>query len=261
MNKYLTPFIILLSSFSLSSIADTMTESENIVAQEVKYTIDEKEHIGYIAYDSNINKPLPGVIVVHEWKGINDYARKRAVDLAKEGYVGFAIDMYGEGLEVKTNSQVRTLSRSVGTNFDLIEKRFNAALDVLKTYQQVDENNLAAIGYCFGGGIVLNMARLGTEINGVVSYHGSFNTGLDATTDSIKTKILAFQGDADPIAPQEVMNAFSEEMEKANADFEFIIYDDVVAHNFTNPAGQTYHEDEANLAWIKMLEFFNTVFK
>lgn len=230
-----------------------------ITTRDISYEVDGKEFIGFIAYDASLKAPRPGVIVVHEWRGINDYARKRAVDLALEGYVAFALDMYGDGEEVSLD-MARSMSRSIGSDFPLLEERFNAALKVLHDQDMVDRKRTAAIGYCFGGGVVLNMARLGTGLNGVVSFHGSLNTGLDARRGDIKTRILAIQGDGDPVAPAEKQKAFKKEMEDSGAEFEYIIYRDVAAHNFTNPEGRTYHEKEADRAWDSMLDFFESLF-
>jgi dienelactone hydrolase len=156
-----------------------------------------------------ITEPVPGVLVVHEWRGINAYAKKRAEDLAKEGYAAFAVDLYGDGIEIP-QSEARAKSGEIGSDFPLIESRFNAALELFSAYEQVDASKIGAIGYCFGGGIALNMARMGTEIAGVVSFHGSLNTGLTASPGDIKTKVLAIQGDQDPVAPYREAGGFSE---------------------------------------------------
>ena len=233
--------------------------NEGIVTTDIPYTVNGDSFVGYLAYDSSQSGPRPGVIVVHEWLGINEYAKQRARDLAREGYVAFALDMYGEGREIPM-SEARSMSRAVGSDFPAIEDRFNAALEILKSNEMVLEDSLAAIGYCFGGGIVLNMARMGTDIDGVVSFHGSLNTGLTAARGDIRTRVLAIQGDQDPAAPPERQNAFREEMDNSGAEYDYIIYDDVAAHNFTNPKGSSYYEKEAAMAWASMLEFFEEIF-
>lgn len=233
---------------------------KKIHTESVTYTVDGKNLIGYLAYDESVTVKRPGVLVVHEWRGINDYAKKIAVDLAKEGYVAFALDMYGDGKEIP-QADARAVSTAVGTDYPLVKKRFNAALDVLKAAKYTDTGKTAAIGYCFGGGIVLNMARMGTDIKGVVGFHSSINTGLTAQKGDIKTKVLAIQGDADPAAPVEKQTAFIKEMKESGADFSYIIYGNLPAHNFTNPAGSTYYEKEAKMAWASMLVFFDSIFK
>jgi dienelactone hydrolase len=231
----------------------------NIRTEEISYSVDGQKFVGHLAYDASSTARRPGVIVVHEWLGINDYAKKRAVDLAKEGYVAFALDMYGDGKEIPM-SEARGMSGKVGSDFPLIKKRFNAALAVLKGARYVDPDKIAAIGYCFGGGIVLNMARMGTDIKGVVSFHASINTGLNAGKGDVKTRVLAIQGDGDPAAPADKQKAFVEEMKGAGAKFSHIVFSNLPAHNFTNPSGGSYYETEANLAWASMLAFFDSIF-
>ena len=245
--------MVLSTTFSLSA------QSDSIVTRDVPYTVNGQNLVGYMAYDSSIRGPRPGVLVVHEWRGINAYAKKRAVDLAKEGYVAFAVDMYGDGKEIPM-SEARSMSGKIGSDFPLIEDRFNAALDIIKSSDMTESDKIAAIGYCFGGGIVLNMARMGTDIDGVVSFHGSINTGLTAEPGDVRTKILAIQGDGDPVAPAERREAFRMEMDNAGADYSLTVYDGVDAHNFTNPEGNSYYENEAMMAWDEMLEFFNDIF-
>jgi len=251
-------FVVALLAIS-AGMATGQEASGAIVTESITYLVDGEEFVGYLAYDSSSRELRPGVIVVHEWLGINDYARRRAADLAREGYVAFALDMYGGGRTIPM-SEARSTSGRVGSDFPLIERRFNAALDVLRDADYVDPSRIAAIGYCFGGGIVLNMARMGTGIDGVVSFHGSLNTGLTAQPGDVRTRILAIQGDTDPVAPVDRQEAFKEEMKAAGADLSYIIFGNLPAHNFTNPDGQTYYEDEANLAWASMLAFFDSIF-
>ncbi|MDC7226970.1 MAG: dienelactone hydrolase family protein [Spirochaetales bacterium] len=253
--KYFLIILMLISIVPLSSAFAV----DSIISEEIEYIVDGQSFKGLLTYDSSIQGKRPGILVVHEWQGINDYAKKRAMDLAKEGYVAFALDMYGDGKEVP-RSDAASISRRVGSDFDLISKRFNAALDIIKGHKYTDDNNIAAIGYCFGGGIVLNMARMGTDINGVVGFHSSLNTGLTAKSGDINTKILAIQGDMDPVAPLEKQTAFENEMKASGADYTYIIYDNVKAHNFTNPAGSSYYEKEAEMAWDSMLGFFDSIF-
>ncbi|MCG8573185.1 MAG: dienelactone hydrolase family protein [Spirochaetes bacterium] len=250
---------IILLLLAVSGLIFARSKPKKIHTETVTYMIEGQKFIGYLAYDKATKEKRPGIIVVHEWLGINEYAKKRAYDLAEAGYVAFALDMYGDGKEVP-QSEARAISGAVGSDFPLIEKRFNAALTEFKKVKYVDQSKIAAIGYCFGGGIVLNMARMGTQINGVVSFHGSINTGLTAQPGDVKTRVLAIQGDGDPAAPPEKQQAFITEMRESGTDFSYIIYGNLPAHNFTNPKGRTYHESEANMAWAAMLTFFDSVF-
>jgi dienelactone hydrolase len=247
---------LLLTLFALTLFR--INAQGGIIVREIVYEAQGQKLIGYLAMPENAQN-VPGILVVHEWTGLNAYAKKRAEDLAKEGFAAFALDMYGHGMEVSV-SEARNMSRKVGSDFPLIQVRFNAALEVLKSEDGVDQDKIAAIGYCFGGGIVLNMARMGTDISGVVSFHGSLNTGLNAEPGDIQTSVLAIQGDQDPVAPLSAQNAFRDEMENGAVDFEYIIYPNVQAHNFTNPAGNSYFEKEAEMAWKSMLQFFERIF-
>jgi dienelactone hydrolase len=257
MKKVLLVSIVLI--VSMAHFAVSQANNSNIKTETITYTVDGQKLVGVLAYDASSMDLRPGVIVVHEWLGINDYAKKRATDLAREGYVAFALDMYGDGREIPV-AEARVMSGKVGSDFPLIQKRFNAALEILKKANYVDTSRIGAIGYCFGGGIVLNMARMGTDINGVVSFHASINTGLNAQKGDVKTKILAIQGDGDPAAPEERQKAFVQEMKGAEADFSYIVFGNLPAHNFTNPEGSTYYKQEANLAWAAMLNFFDSIF-
>lgn len=250
--------ISLLMAYTLAAPAFGQTQG-SIESTRISYTVGDTTLVGFLAWDPALTGKRPGILIVHEWTGLNDYAMRRAMDLAREGYVAFALDMYGDGKEIPT-SQARQVSGSVGSNFPLIKARFEAALDLLKAQKNVDKEKIAAIGYCFGGGIVLNMARMGTSIKGVVSFHGSMNTGLSAKEGDIRTPILAFQGEGDPAAPASTRQAFTKEMDSAKATYEYIVYPGVNAHNFTNPAGATYHAKEAELAWGQMKTFFTKIF-
>lgn len=259
MKKPLVFGTALMLMVSVAGVVTAQTADGSIRTESITYTIGDQEFVGFLAYDAASRELRPGVIVVHEWRGIDDYARRRAVDLANEGYVAFALDMYGDGRTV-SQAQARTMSGQVGSDFPLIRRRFNAAIEVLRDAPFVDPSRIAAIGYCFGGGIVLNMARMGSTIDGVVSFHGSLNTGLTAGRGDVTTKVLAIQGDQDPVAPAERQQAFIDEMSSADADFSYIIFGNLAAHNFTNPDGRSYHQTEADLAWAAMLSFFDSIF-
>ncbi len=252
-------FILIPGLLMCLSVSVVAQNGDKIMAEVVKYTAGGVELQGYLAYDESNKGKRPGVIVVHEWTGLNDYAKFRARELAKEGYVAFAADMYGGGKEVST-SEARSLSGQVGSDFPLIKERFNAALDVLKSSPFVDTSAMGAIGYCFGGGIVLNAARMGIELQGIASFHASINTGLSAAQGDVKTPLLVIQGAGDPAAPLQKQEAFRQEMDSAEAHYQYIIYPDVNAHNFTNPDGNSYYPKEAQDAWDKMLTFFKSVF-
>ncbi len=189
---------------------------------------------GYLAYDENLKGKRGGVLVVPEWWGLNDYARRRARMLAELGYTALAVDMYGEGKVVTTPEEAGKLSSEAMKNFDVTKDRFMAAVDFLKTQPTVDPNRVAAVGYCFGGGVVLNMARQGADLKGVVSFHGSLNAVKPAHPGSVKAKVLVLTGGADKFVPPEQVEAFKKEMNSAGADFRVDSYPGAL-HSFTNP--------------------------
>ena len=168
-------FIILFVFLSVSLCAVSASAKPDIEGKTVQYTVDGVVMKGYLAYDKNITGRRPGVLVVHEWWGLNDYARMRARMLAEMGYTALAVDMYGDGKQAMHPEDAGKFSSELMKNFDVAKARFMAALDFLKGQPTVDPGRIAAIGYCFGGGIVLNMARQGVDLRGVASFHGSLS--------------------------------------------------------------------------------------
>ncbi|MGD0283451.1 MAG: dienelactone hydrolase family protein [Dissulfurispiraceae bacterium] len=194
---------------------------------------------GYLAYDESIKGKRPGVLVVHEWWGLNDYSRYRARMLAELGYTAFAVDMYGAGKQALNPEEATKLSSGVMKDFDSAVARFTSALDYLKQEPTVDPHRIAAIGYCFGGGIVLNMARQGIDLNGVASFHGSLNAIKPAGPGNVKAKILVLNGAADTFITPEQIDAFKQEMKAADVHYQFISYPGAL-HAFTNPDADMY---------------------
>jgi dienelactone hydrolase len=225
---------------------------------------------GYLAWDGGREGPRPGVLVVHEWWGNNDYTRKRADMLAELGYVALAVDMYGEGKVVDTPKEAGALSGEAGKNMDVSEKRFAAARALLARQPDVDAGRIAAIGYCFGGRIVLEMARRGSDLVGVVSFHGSLGTSAPAKPGAIKGKLLVLNGAADPFVKPDQIDAFKKEMQAAGVTYTFIDYPGAV-HAFTSPAATengkkfnlplAYDADADQKSWAEMQRFLQTVLK
>ena len=208
-----------LAIFSLLLVFEASAE---IVSREISYKAGDTVMKGLIAYDDSIEGKRPGVLVVHEWWGHNDYARKRARMLAELGYTALAVDMYGNGKTADHPEDAGKFSNAVGSNLPLAKARYDAALDTLKGQPTVEADKIAAIGYCFGGSIVLGMARMGTDIDGVVSYHGSVATKSPANKGDIKTRIRVFNGADDPFVKAEQIEAFKKEMASAGADYKFV---------------------------------------
>ncbi len=246
------------------------TAQAKVVGKNVDYTAQGVTLKGYIAYDNSVKGKRPGIIVVHEWWGLNDYIRKRARMLAELGYTALAVDMYGEGKQAEHPDTAGKFSSEVMKNFDMARARFLAGEELLKKEPTVDPDRIAAIGYCFGGGVVLNMARQGADLKGVVSFHGMLMPVKPAEPGMVKAKILVLHGADDKFTTPEQIQAFKDEMTKAGADYKFIAYPGAL-HGFTNPEATEYgkkfniplaYNKKADIeSWNEMKTFLSGVFK
>ena len=205
-----------------------------IQGETVEYSVQGVVMKGYLAYDEDIKGKRPGVLVVHEWWGLNEYPRKRARMLAESGYGALAVDMFGEGKQAMHPDDAGKFSSDLMRNFDVAKARFAAAMDFLKQQPTTDPARIAAIGYCFGGGVVLNLAREDIGLKGVVSFHGSLKSVKPAQPGNVKAKILVLHGADDKFISPDQIEAFKQEMKAAGADFKFVSYPGTV-HSFTNP--------------------------
>lgn len=250
--------------------ASTEKKMEPTLKEEnVTYKLDSLTMDGFVVYDENIQGKRPAVIVVHEWWGLNDYAKKRARDLAKLGYFAMAIDMYGNGQRADEPGKAGQLAGPFYENPLMAKQHFDAGLAKLKEYPQVDQSKIAAIGYCFGGGVVLNVARLGEDLKGVVSFHGSL-LGTPADKSLLKAKVLVCHGNDDPYVPADEVAQFKKQMDSIAADYTFKAYPGAL-HAFTNPDATEYgkkfkmavaYNAAADTAsWKEMQDFFNKIFK
>ena len=217
---------------------------------------------GYLAYDTTLKGKRPGVLVVHEWMGRNPYVRKRAEQLARLGYVAFALDMYGKGVLAKDAKEAAALAGIYRGDRKLMRARAAAGLDVLRSRPEADPARLAAIGYCFGGTVVLELARGWADLVSVVSFHGGLDTPTPLDARNIKGKVLALHGGDDPFVPVKQVEAFQEEMRKGGVDWQFVSYGGAV-HGFTNPesgddssTGAAYNERADRRSWQAMKSFF-----
>jgi dienelactone hydrolase len=210
-----------------------------VVGREVEYRAGDTVFKGYLAEDTAAKGKRPAVLVVHEWWGHNEYARKRARMLAELGYVALAVDMFGDGKTAQHPADAGKFAGEAMKNKAIGETRFNAALDYILKQPSVDPTRIAAIGYCFGGGVVLHMARQGADLKGVASYHGSLATDTPAKPGAVRAKVLVFNGEADKMIPPEQVAAFKEEMTKAGASYRYVGYPGV-KHSFTNPDADAY---------------------
>jgi dienelactone hydrolase len=243
------------------------TAQSKLVTKTVEYKHGDVTLEGYLAYDDATAAKRPGVIVVHEWYGVNDHAKKRADKLASLGYVAFAIDMYGKGVRPQNNEEAGKQAAIYKSDRKLMRSRAQAGMGFLRTHSLVDPTKLTAIGFCFGGTTVLELARSGAELDGVVSFHGGLDTPNPADAENIKCKILVLHGGDDPFVPKEHVEAFEEEMRQAGVDWQLIAYGGAV-HSFTNPAagsdnskGAAYNQKADQRSWQAMQDFFNEIFK
>ena len=260
-------FLVMFISFNCSNQKNGGT---SIKTEEVKYTADGTTLKGFLSYDENQEGVRPGIIVVHEWWGNNDYSKRRAEMLAKLGYIALAIDMYGNGKQADNPADAGKFASEVMQNMGEARARFDAGVNFLKEQSQTDTNQIAAIGYCFGGGVVLRMALMGDNLDGVVSFHGTLPTDSVKNAKDVKAKFLVCAGAADPFVPKEVVDKFRKAMDDAGADYKFISYPGAL-HAFTNPAADSlgkkfnipiaYNKEADEKSWAAMKEFFKGLFK
>ncbi|HBG61593.1 MAG: dienelactone hydrolase [Omnitrophica WOR_2 bacterium GWF2_38_59] len=221
---------------------------------------------GYIVYDDNFNGKRPGIMVVHEWTGLGPYEKMRADQLAKLGYVALAADIYGKGIRPNAREEASKQAGIYRNNRQLMRNRAKAGIVQLKKHPLVNNKDVAAIGYCFGGGVVLELARSGADVQGVVSFHGNLDTPHPEDARTIKAKVLVLHGADDPHVPSEQINSFKKEMGSAGVDWQIISYQNAV-HSFTNPSsgndpskGAAYNEKADKQSWSDMLTFFRKIF-
>jgi dienelactone hydrolase len=257
----------------LSSCKET-TKPENtkgmvIKEEQVTYKADSVNMHGYVYYDSINDKKRPVVLVVHEWWGLNDYSRMRARQLAELGYLAMAVDMYGNGATADNPTDAQKMATPFYADPVMAKKRFDAAMNKIKSYPMADTNNIAAIGYCFGGGQVLNMARLGEPLKAVVSFHGNL-VGTPANKDLLKAKILVCHGGDDQFVKTEEVDKFKKQMDSIHADYQLKVYPGAT-HAFTNPNASVmgrkfalpiaYNAAADTASWKDMKEFFGKILK
>jgi dienelactone hydrolase len=262
--------ILSVAGFAIASVLFGTVSAErapNVQTKEVKYTAGKTNLTGLIAWYANAPGKRPGVLVVHEWWGHDEHARNQAKRLAESGYVALALDMYGDGKHADHPEDAQKFAAEATKDPAVVTARFNAARDVLVADSHVDKDKIAAIGYCFGGGIVLNMARAGQDLDAVVTFHGSLDPALTAKPGGIKARILVLAGGADPFVPPATVEKFRAEMKAAGANFRIVTYPGV-KHSFTNPRAEShgmpelgYNKDADTKSWQEMLALFKQVFQ
>lgn len=245
------------------------TAQSEVVGKEVTYDVDGAAFNGYLATNDAVDEKRPGVLVVHEWWGNNDYTRKRADMLAELGYTALALDMYGDGKTADHPDDAGKFAGEVRENMAAAEARFRAAMDLLKQQPGVDGERIAAIGYCFGGGVVLEMARRGVDLDAVASFHGSLGTSDPAEPGEVVARVAVFNGADDPFVKPEQIEAFKAEMDNAQVQYVFVNYPGAV-HSFTNPGADAngekfelplkYDAEADKDSWAQMQQLFDEAF-
>lgn len=237
-----------------------------IKTETIEYKQGDVTLEGFHAYDDSLSEKRPAVLVVHQWKGLTDYEKKRAVMLAQLGYNVLAADIYGKGVRATNPKDAGALSGKYKSNRTLLRERVKAGLEALQKDERTDAKKIAAIGYCFGGTTVLELARSGADIAGVVSFHGGLSSPTPTDAKNIKCKVLVLHGADDPNVNPEVPG-FQEEMRKAKVDWEFVAYGNSV-HSFTdwnagndNSKGVAYNEKADKRSWEAMKQFFTEIFQ
>jgi dienelactone hydrolase len=248
-----------------AALVCTVAHAE-VKTKTVTYTYEGTTLKGHLAWDDSVTGKRPGVLVVHEFWGLNDYARKRAEQLAKLGYVAFACDMYGEGKMTEHPKEAAEMAGMVRKNIKTWQGRAQAGLKVLMDNEMVDGKKLAAIGYCFGGSTALQLAYSGAGLSAVVTFHAALPVPEEEQAKAIKAKILICHGAADSFIPEATIQQMRAALEKARVDYEMDYYGGAV-HSFTVPdadkkgmKGIAYNAEADKRSWAHMRELFDEVF-
>ena len=241
----------------------------NVKEETVNYSADSVNMQGFIAFNDADSSKRPVVLIVHEWWGLTDYPKERARQLAKLGYLAMAVDMFGNGKTASNPDEAKALAGPFYSNPQMAKARFDAAMEKVKTYPQADPNNIAVIGYCFGGAIALNMARMGEDLKGAVSFHGNL-LGVPPDKNFLKAEVLVCHGDSDKFVSQEEVAKFSHQMDSIGAKYTVKHYANST-HAFTNPAATEtgkkfsmpieYNAAADSASFNDMLTFFDRVLK
>ncbi len=241
----------------------------SVMGEEVSYAADTTEMRGYLAYDKNQEGKRPGILVVHEWWGHNDYTRQRARMLAELGYTALAVDMYGNGKQAAHPEDAGKFSGMVMQNMDMAQARFDAALSLLQSHPTVNADQIAAIGYCFGGSVVLTMANAGKDLDAVAAFHSGVQLPI-MPNDKLKARVLVCNGAADPFVSPESVAAFTRAMDSVNADYSYIAYEGA-QHAFTSRDADSlgkkfelplaYQEKADTESWNELKDLLNETFQ
>jgi dienelactone hydrolase len=234
--------------------------------QAIEYKDGDTVLEGWLAYDTSASAKRPGVLIVHQWKGLSDVEKKRAEMLAELGYVAFCADIYGKGVRPVSGQEAGAIAGKFKNDRALLRRRVNAGLAELRRQPQVDGARVAAIGYCFGGTTVIELARSGADVSGVVSFHGGLDSPNPADGKNIKCPVLILHGAEDPHVTPKDIEACLKELRDANVDWQMISYSGAV-HAFTDwtatnspSSGAAYNEKADHRSWEAMKQFFAEIF-
>jgi dienelactone hydrolase len=257
----------LITVLALVGLVHAVPALAKLHTETVEYKIGNDTFEGYLVYDQAVQGARPGVLIFHEWMGPQSYERMRAEQLAKLGYVAFVPDIYGKGVRPSTPQEAGEQTGKYRNNRPLMRERAKAGLDQLLKSNLIDPTRIAAIGYCFGGTVALELARSGADIAGAVSFHGTPSTPNPDDGKNIKARILVLHGAADPNVSAEALTSFRNEMDAAHVDWQLVMYGGAV-HGFSNPkntgdpsTGVAYNKDADLRSWEDMRQFFDEIFK
>lgn len=246
---------------------DTTPET-NLVGKELTYSADTTEMRGYIAYDESIAEKRPGILVVHEWWGHTDYVRMRADMLAKLGYVALAVDMYGDGQKADHPDDAKKFAGMVMSNMETSVARFQAAYDQLAQHPQVDPASISAVGYCFGGSLILAFANAGMDLDGVAAFHSGVQLPV-MPGEELQAKVLVQNGADDPMVSPQSVETYKAAMDAVDASYEYITYPNAT-HAYTNPHATeignefdlplAYHAEADKKSWDKLQAFLSELY-
>jgi len=254
---------------AISSGLSAKINNSNLKEETVTYTIGDKTFKSFLVFDENLKGKRPAVLVVHEWWGLTNYPKMRAIQLAKLGYIAMAVDMFGDGKIAANPTEAQAFTAPFYADPQLSKIRLEAALSKIKEFKQTDKSNIFAIGYCFGGSVVLNSAKLGSNFKGVVSFHGGLK-GVPANKDLLKAKILVCHGAIDKFVSEDDVKNFRHQMDSIGADYKFIVYPNAT-HAYSNPDATEigkkfnmpieYNKQADQKSWNDMLQFFKSILK
>jgi dienelactone hydrolase len=267
----LSAFMFACTSTEKESESDAPEEiAVKVIGKVTSYATDSTTMVGYLAMDVNDSSRRPGILVVHEWWGHNEYSRQRAEMLADLGYVALAVDMYGDGKQAAHPDEAGEFAGMVMGNFDDARARFEAALETLKNHPNVDDEKIGAIGYCFGGSVVLSMANAGYDLDAVASFHGGLTLPVMPDSGAVKAKVLVANGADDKFVAEQHIADYKSAMDAAGADYKFINYEGAV-HSFTSKAADSigakfemplaYNAEADSASWEEMKALFSEAFK